>query len=148
MVLHHNVTHKENMDKLTRDFAENRLKKIQEEDPTIDYVQIFSHESLKIILYKPVGEDKQGPHIQDEVYVIARGTAKFKQHEPCEAPGAPIECVEGQVIFVPAGSIHKFTDIDANFATWAFFYGPKDGEKKLDENMLLYKKFFFDIPLV
>ena len=34
----------------------------------------------------------------------------------------------GDVLFVPAGVIHRFEDFSDDFATWVFFYGPEGGE--------------------
>jgi quercetin dioxygenase-like cupin family protein len=34
----------------------------------------------------------------------------------------------GDVLFVPAGAVHRFEGIGDDFATWVFFYGPEGGE--------------------
>ena len=34
----------------------------------------------------------------------------------------------GDVLFVPAGTVHRFEDFSADFATWIVFYGPEGGE--------------------
>ena len=36
-------------------------------------VPIFSHGSLVVELYTPVGHDPQKPHARDEAYFVARG---------------------------------------------------------------------------
>jgi hypothetical protein len=40
-------------------------------------VPIFSHGSLVVELYTPVGKDPQKPHARDEVYFVARGNGVF-----------------------------------------------------------------------
>jgi mannose-6-phosphate isomerase-like protein (cupin superfamily) len=37
--------------------------------------------------------------------------------------------VPGEVLFVPAGVVHRFEDFSDDFATWVFFYGPEGGER-------------------
>jgi uncharacterized protein YjlB len=33
------------------------------------------------------------------------------------------------VLFVPAGTTHRFEDFSADFATWVVFWGPQGGER-------------------
>src|SRR5256885_11351831 len=40
-------------------------------------VPIFSHGSLVVELYTPVGHDPQKPHKRDEVYFVSRGSGLF-----------------------------------------------------------------------
>src|SRR5438094_6358105 len=40
-------------------------------------VPIFSHGSLVVELYTPVGHDPQKPHTRDEVYFVTRGSGLF-----------------------------------------------------------------------
>jgi mannose-6-phosphate isomerase-like protein (cupin superfamily) len=35
---------------------------------------------------------------------------------------------QGDILFVPAGSVHRFINFTADFATWVIFYGPEGGE--------------------
>jgi mannose-6-phosphate isomerase-like protein (cupin superfamily) len=86
-------------------------------------VPIFSHGSLVVELYSPVGRDLQKPHTRDEIYFVTRGTGLFfdgKQRHSVEA---------GSFIFVPAGEIHRFEDFSTDFVVWVAFYGPEGGEK-------------------
>ncbi|GAB3482108.1 cupin domain-containing protein [Marinomonas epiphytica] len=89
---------------------------------TVPFVEVFSHGSLNIEMYKPIGEDLQKPHSRDEVYVIASGTGHFVNGEECH----PVE--QGEVLFVPAGQVHRFVDFSEDFSTWVIFYGPEGGE--------------------
>ena len=85
-------------------------------------VPIFSHGSLVVELYTPVGHDPQKPHSRDEVYFVTRGKGFFFDGEK-RHPVQP-----GSFLFVPAGHIHRFEDFSADFAAWVFFYGPEGGE--------------------
>ena len=40
-------------------------------------VPVFSHGSLVVELFTPIGQDPQKPHTQDEVYFVTRGTGLF-----------------------------------------------------------------------
>jgi len=83
---------------------------------------VFAHGSLEVKLYAPRGEDPQGPHRRDEIYVVARGEGSFVCGGRRERFG-PLD-----VLFVPAGVVHRFEDFSADFQAWVFFYGPDGGE--------------------
>ena len=88
-----------------------------------EFVKLFEHGSLEVEYYKPDNVDKQQPHDRDEIYVVISGSGFFvngKEKHPFQS---------GQVLFVPAGAVHKFVDFSDDFATWVFFYGPAGGEK-------------------
>ncbi|NER79477.1 MAG: cupin domain-containing protein [Leptolyngbya sp. SIO1D8] len=89
------------------------------------FIQLFEHGTLAIEYYKPEGRDRQQPHERDEVYVVISGSGYFVNGET-RHPFEP-----GQVLFVPAGIIHRFEDFTDDFATWVFFYGPTGGENEL-----------------
>src|SRR5882672_9819681 len=85
-------------------------------------VPVFSHGSLVVELYTPVGQDPQKPHTRDEAYFVARGTGMFFD-------GVQRHAVEaGSFLFVPAGQIHRFEDFSSDFAVWVIFYGAEGGE--------------------
>ena len=85
-------------------------------------VPIFSHGSLVVELYTPVGHDPQKPHTRDEVYFVTRGKGLFFDGEQRRA-------VEpGSFLFVPAGRTHRFEDFSSDFVVWVAFYGPEGGE--------------------
>jgi mannose-6-phosphate isomerase-like protein (cupin superfamily) len=85
-------------------------------------VPIFSHGSLAVELYTPVGHDPQQPHTRDEIYFVTRGTGLFFD-------GGQRRSVEsGAFIFVPAGQVHRFEDFSSDFVVWVAFYGPEGGE--------------------
>jgi mannose-6-phosphate isomerase-like protein (cupin superfamily) len=87
------------------------------------FVGIFQHGTLKAEVYKPIDEDLQQPHQQDEVYLIISGTGEFINGDS-RSSFAP-----GDLLFVAAGVEHRFINFTNDFATWVIFYGPAGGEK-------------------
>lgn len=89
---------------------------------------LLQRESLKVFFYEPRGEDLQTPHEQDEVYVIMRGAGTFAigdgEGNLKRMPFGP-----GDVIFTPAGALHRFEEFTDDFATWVIMYGPPGGER-------------------
>lgn len=86
-------------------------------------VPIFSHGSLVVELYTPMGHDPQKPHTRDEVYFVMRGKGFFFDGERQHSVEA------GSFLFVPAGQIHRFEDFSSDFTVWVVFYGPEGGER-------------------
>lgn len=85
-------------------------------------VALFQHGSLLVKFYAPRGTDPQMPHAQDEVYVVAQGTALFWN-------GADLDrCGPGDVLFAAARAPHRFEQMSDDFGVWVFFYGPDGGE--------------------
>lgn len=85
-------------------------------------VPVFTHGTLAVEMYQPVGHDLQTPHDRDEVYVVTRGHGSFFDGTSRRAV-AP-----GDFLFVAAGQTHRFEDFSDDFAVWVFFYGPSGGE--------------------
>ena len=85
-------------------------------------VPIFSHGSLVVELYTPVGHDPQKPHTRDEIYFVTRGKGLFYDGECRHAVEA------GSFLFVAAGQAHRFEDFSSDFVVWVAFYGPEGGE--------------------
>jgi mannose-6-phosphate isomerase-like protein (cupin superfamily) len=86
-------------------------------------VPIFSHGTLAVELYTPVGRDPQKPHTRDEIYFVARGKGNFFDGDRRHAVES------GSFLFVPAGQVHRFEDFSEDFAVWVAFYGSEGGEK-------------------
>jgi len=85
-------------------------------------VPIFSHGSLVVELYTPVGHDPQKPHTRDEIYFVTRGHGFFFDGEGRQ------KVETGSFIFVPAGAVHRFENFSTDFVVWVAFYGPEGGE--------------------
>ena len=82
----------------------------------------LEHGTLQVKMYRPPGQDLQKPHTRDEIYVIARGSGWFvngSERHPFQT---------GDMLFVPAGVVHRFDEFTADFCTWVIFYGPEGGE--------------------
>lgn len=88
------------------------------------FERVLAHGSMEVEIYAPKGQDLQQPHSRDELYIVASGTGIFV-HESERHPVEP-----GEVLFVPAGDVHRFEDFSDDFATWVVFYGPEGGEKE------------------
>jgi mannose-6-phosphate isomerase-like protein (cupin superfamily) len=80
------------------------------------------HGTMRAGVYAPRGSDPQGPHDQDELYIVASGSGVFVKGETRRA------FRPGDLIFVEAGVAHRFEDFGDDFATWVIFWGPKGGE--------------------
>lgn len=88
-----------------------------------EFLDLFSHGTLSLEIYKPDQIDKQKPHSRDEVYVIVAGSGRFFN------AGEWVEFGPGDFLFVAAGAEHYFKDFTEDFSTWVIFYGPEGGEK-------------------
>lgn len=99
----------------------NALKSLASHDQP--FQEIFSHGSLTVEIYQPNGVDLQQPHTRDELYVVISGSGYFVSGDA----RTPFEA--GEVLFAPAGVVHRFENFSDDFATWVFFYGPEGGEK-------------------
>jgi mannose-6-phosphate isomerase-like protein (cupin superfamily) len=61
------------------------------------------------------GSDGQAPHTEDEIYLVTAGQATL------ESGGAHVRVGAGAVIYVPAGEVHRFTDITEDLAVVVVF---------------------------
>lgn len=115
-------------ERLTPSTALQRLQ----ENPDVPFAEVFRHGSLQVEIYKPDGVDHQTPHTRDEVYVVISGSGQFLDGDTRK----PFEA--GEVLFVPAGVVHRFEDFTDDFATWVFFYGPEGGEASTEPRITLH----------
>ena len=86
------------------------------------FISAFTHGTMSVELYAPVGVDLQTPHTQDELYFIHTGRGEFVIDEERQSFGP------GSAFFVPAGVEHRFENFTADFSTWVVFWGPQGGE--------------------
>ncbi|MGI9009307.1 MAG: cupin domain-containing protein [Streptosporangiaceae bacterium] len=68
------------------------------------------------------GTDDQEPHAEDEIYLVTAGQASF------EAGGQRVAAGPGTALFVPAGEVHRFTDVTEDLAVVVVF-GPAEGTR-------------------
>ena len=68
------------------------------------------------------GTDDQEPHTEDEIYLVTAGRASF------EAGGERVAAGPGTVLFVPAGEMHRFTDVTEDLAVVVVF-APAEGSR-------------------
>ena len=111
-----------NGNRLTPDAA---LAALANEPAGLPFLSLFRHGSLEIEIYRPLDSDAQTPHTRDEIYVVIAGRGEFV----CAGHRRPF--VAGDVLFAPAGAVHRFEKFSADFSTWVFFYGPEGGERNL-----------------
>lgn len=88
------------------------------------FLRLFEHGTLSVEVYKPEKIDLQQPHTRDEVYIIISGTGEFLNGN------VRASFSQGDFLFVPAGTEHRFENFTADFSTWVIFYGPDGGEKE------------------
>jgi mannose-6-phosphate isomerase-like protein (cupin superfamily) len=91
------------------------------------FIQALTHDNLSVELYRPaaskLGQDIQQPHKQDELYVVQRGHSAFWLQDQ------RFDVTMGDVLFVPAGTPHRFEHFTDDFVTWVVFCGPQGGER-------------------
>jgi mannose-6-phosphate isomerase-like protein (cupin superfamily) len=93
---------------------------------TRKFAPMFRHGTLLLGLYAPEGSDPQEPHEQDEVYIVATGTAEFVRE------AERVNVGPGDALFVPARMGHRFENFSDDFTAWVVFYGPQGGEAPAD----------------
>jgi mannose-6-phosphate isomerase-like protein (cupin superfamily) len=87
------------------------------------YGVVLEHGSLEVGYYAPRGADTQTPHTRDEIYMVVSGSGRFY------CCGKETAVSVGDVLFVPAGEEHRFSDFTPDLGLWVMFYGPEGGEK-------------------
>ena len=100
-------------------------------------VRIMAHGSMEVRWFRPQQDLQHLPHDRDEVYFVVAGSATFCRNDEAGpfdelrlgAFGeAHVAVGAGDVLFVPAGAAHTFSDLTPDFGVWAVFYGPEGGE--------------------
>ena len=86
------------------------------------FAKVLEHGSMEVEVYAPRGSDPQTPHTRDELYVVVSGSGEFV-NGPERHPFGP-----GDVLFVPAGVVHRFEKFTDDLVVWVIFYGPEGGE--------------------
>jgi len=107
-------------------------------DPGRHTVPVLCNGSMELRWFKPDGPDPQTPHDRDEMYFIVSGHGLFMRARDVMPIGddvsLPVAGEErarfkaGDVLFVPAGTEHRFEEMSEDFGCWIVFYGPEGGE--------------------
>jgi mannose-6-phosphate isomerase-like protein (cupin superfamily) len=78
------------------------------------------------------GRDDQEPHTEDEIYVVTAGRAVLEagrdEASRDEASRDSVAVGPGSVVYVPAGEVHRFTDVTEDLATIVVF-APAEGAR-------------------
>jgi len=85
-------------------------------------IEAMAHGSMSVILFTPRGKDYQTTHAQDEIYIVMTGSGILVIEEQ------PFPFTAGDVLFVAAGTMHRFAEFTDDLVTWAIFWGPTGGE--------------------
>ena len=90
-------------------------KRVQGPEPR--FFEFLSGARLSGALYRlPAGaRDLQGPHLEDEVYIVLEGRARLR------IGGEERDVVPGLVLFIRADSRHSFVDIQEDLTLLALF---------------------------
>jgi mannose-6-phosphate isomerase-like protein (cupin superfamily) len=86
-------------------------------------VALFQHGDANLLLFVPQDQDNQVAHKRDEIYVVQAGHGIFKRGDET------VRFDAGDVLFVPAGTPHRFASFSAEFKAWVLFFGPDGGTK-------------------
>jgi mannose-6-phosphate isomerase-like protein (cupin superfamily) len=119
----HNHTDSRDRRRVSLSDALDAVGKVRSELPS---AAVFEHGSLQVKMYRPGSEDFQTPHTRDEVYFVVQGSGWFEngtERHPFQS---------GDMLFVPAGTLHRFEKYTDDFCTWVVFYGPEGGERVND----------------
>lgn len=84
---------------------------------SMPFVELMKFGQLSVEYYAPVERDLQNPHVQDELYLIARGHATLQREEQKLMVNA------GDLIHIPAMMEHRFIEFSDDFAAWVIFFG-------------------------
>ena len=107
-------------------------------DPGRATALLMAHGTMELRWFAPTGHDPQTPHDREELYVVVSGTGVFMRAQDSHPLGDDLSLPlmgedrvtfgPGDVIFVPAGTEHRFESFSDDFACWIVFYGPEGGE--------------------
>ena len=99
--------------------------------------RLFSEGAIEVRWYAPKEPSEHGAHDRDELYFVSSGNAVFVRAEDTtpfgDEPALPMRGTErvavqpGDVLYVPAGTEHRFEAMSPDFGTWAVFTGPEGG---------------------
>jgi len=92
--------------------AEHRLWSREVFNASSDWIGVFESANCRVEYWVPRERDAQDAHDQDEIYVVTQGTGAFRMRQRIRAVHA------GDLIFVPAGELHRFEAFSEGFSVW------------------------------
>jgi mannose-6-phosphate isomerase-like protein (cupin superfamily) len=81
--------------------------------------EVFRDGDLEIRFAAKPTNGPQVPHLKDEFYVVAAGTADYRVEDRVTPVGP------GDLLFAAAHVAHGFENNSADFCVWVMFYGPE-----------------------
>jgi len=89
-----------------------------------EFVEHHRQPEMSVGTYRvpATGADDQGPHAEDELYVVMAGRGRLA------AGGETVAVVPGDVVFVPAGELHRFHDITEDLSLLVVFAPAYSGD--------------------
>ena len=84
-------------------------------------VSLFQRGDANLLLFVPKDQDTQVKHERDELYVIQSGQGIFKRGDET------VRFEAGDVLFVAAGTEHRFASFSGDFRAWVLFFGAQGG---------------------
>ena len=88
-------------------------------------VELLRHGTLQVLGATLRPTSVQTPvHTRDEVYVVAQGSGELV------IAGQRSKFEAGDLMFVPAGTEHRWENFTDDLYIWVMFYGPEGGEKE------------------
>ncbi|MCA6093981.1 cupin domain-containing protein [Streptomyces sp. SCA3-4] len=100
-----------------------RLDELEAERAANDgaYLQFLRERNMSVGLYAldAGASDPQGPHAQDEVYLVVSGRASITVGAETTQVG------RGSVVYVPAGETHRFHHISEDLRVLVVFSPPE-----------------------
>jgi mannose-6-phosphate isomerase-like protein (cupin superfamily) len=81
--------------------------------------EVFRDGDLEIQFAAKPTNGPQVPHLRDEFYIVAAGTAQYR------VENRETEVGPGDLLFAAAHVAHGFENASADFCVWVMFYGPE-----------------------
>lgn len=89
-----------------------------------EFVEHHRQREMSVGTYRvpATGADDQDPHAEDELYVVMAGRGRLT------AGGETVAVVPGDVVFVPAGEVHRFHDVTEDLSLLVVFAPAYSGD--------------------
>jgi len=81
--------------------------------------EVFADQVLEVRFAARPSQGPQIPHLRDELYFVAAGTANYRVEDRVTPVGP------GDALFCAAHVPHGFEDNSDDFSVWVVFYGPE-----------------------